>query len=89
MSAFDTLSIRINRDGWWFIAGFAAASVVLGLVFAPLAWIGAVLTLWCAYFFRDPDRVTPARPGLVVSPADGILQRIERASPPAGIPSTR
>ena len=79
MSAFDTLSIRINRDGWRFIAGFAVASLVLGLIFAPLGWVGAVLTGWCAYFFRDPDRVTPSRPGLIVSPADGVLQRIERS----------
>ncbi len=84
MSAFDTLSIRINRDGWRFIGGFAVASLVLGLlVFAPLGWIGAVLTGWCAYFFRDPDRVTPVRPGMIVSPADGVLQRIEQAPPPA------
>lgn len=83
MSAFDSLSIRINRDGWRFIAGFAVASLVLGLVFAPLGWIGAVLTGWCAYFFRDPDRVTPVRPGLIVSPADGVLLRIEPAPPPA------
>ena len=83
MSALSTVSIRINRDGWPFIAGFAVASLVLGLIFAPLGWIGAVLTGWCGYFFRDPDRVTPSRPGLIVSPADGVLQRIEQAPPPA------
>lgn len=79
----STLSIRINPDGWRFIAGFALGSVLLGLALAPLGWIGAVLTAWCAYFFRDPDRVTPVRPGLIVSPADGRLQEVAPASPPA------
>ncbi len=79
---FDTGVIRINREGWPFIAGFAAATIVLGWVLEPLGWLGAALTVWCAYFFRDPDRVTPARSGLIVSPADGVLQAIEPALPP-------
>lgn len=49
----------------------------------PLGLIGLVLTLWCAYFFRDPDRVTPNRAGLVISPADGVVQMIQPAVPPA------
>jgi phosphatidylserine decarboxylase len=44
--------------------------------------VGLGLTIWCFYFFRDPDRVTPVRPGLVVSPADGTVQMIGPASPP-------
>ena len=48
----------------------------------PLGWAGLVLTLWCVYFFRDPDRVTPGRPGLVISPADGVVQSIVEAVPP-------
>ena len=57
-------------------------------VWEPLGWIGAGLTVWCYYFFRDPERVTPARPGLIVSPADGIVSLIEPAVPPAelGLP---
>ena len=59
-----------------------------------IGWIGVGLTVWCYYFFRDPERVTPARPGLVVSPADGIVSLIEPAVPPAelgmpDIPLTR
>jgi phosphatidylserine decarboxylase len=41
-----------------------------------------VLTLWCAYFFRDPERVTPVRPGLLISPADGRISAIEDVPPP-------
>ena len=73
----------INRAGWPFIAIFAAVSVVLFVLWTPLGWIGVVLTLWCAYFFRDPDRVSPVRDGLIISPADGVIQQITRADPPA------
>ncbi len=72
----------IHREGWPFVGLFALAAALLFLVAAPLGWAGVVLTLWCAYFFRDPDRVTPTRGGLIVSPADGVVQRIETAPPP-------
>jgi phosphatidylserine decarboxylase len=74
--------VPIHREGWPFIAGFAAATAALFLLSQPLGWIGVGLTAWCAYFFRNPDRVTPTRAGLVVSPADGVVQRIEAAEPP-------
>lgn len=66
-----TLFIPINPAGWPFIAGFAVASALLGLWLEPLGWIGLVLTIWCLYFFRDPNRVIPTREGLVVSPGCG------------------
>lgn len=74
--------VPIHRAGWPIIAVFALVSLLLFLVAQPLGWLGLVLTGWCVYFFRDPDRVTPVRPGLVISPADGRVQMIVRASPP-------
>lgn len=72
----------IHREGWPFIGLFALAAALLFLAAEPLGWIGVVLTAWCAFFFRDPDRVTPTRAGLVVSPADGVVQMIGQAAPP-------
>jgi phosphatidylserine decarboxylase len=74
--------VPLHPDGWKFVAAFAAGAVVLALIWQPLGWLGAILTAWCAYFFRDPPRVTPVRPGLVVSPADGVVQAIGPAEPP-------
>jgi len=72
----------INREGYPFIGGFALASLVLFWLWPPLGWLGVVATLWCVYFFRDPARVTPARDGVVVAPADGRISRIADAVPP-------
>ena len=47
--------------------------------------VWGILTAWCAYFFRDPVRHTPIREGLVISPADGIVQMISKAVPPSEV----
>ena len=73
----------IHPEGYPFIGGFALASLVLFWIWTPLGWIGTVLTVWCALFFRDPVRVTPVRDGIVVSPADGRISMITQAMPPA------
>ncbi|HIF09248.1 MAG TPA: phosphatidylserine decarboxylase [Sneathiellales bacterium] len=82
MDTIRTVLVPIHGEGWRFIAFFAVATMLLFLVWTPLGWIGVVLTTWCAYFFRNPDRITPQRDGLVVSPADGIVQMITDAVPP-------
>jgi len=74
--------VPVHRAGWPFITLFAVATVALWLLFEPLGVVGCILTLWCVYFFRDPDRVTPVRDGLIISPADGVVQMIDRAAPP-------
>lgn len=73
----------VHREGYPFIGIFAAVTLVLFLIWQPLGWIGTGLTVWCYYFFRDPDRVTPQREGLMVSPADGVISLIEPAVPPS------
>lgn len=73
----------IHREGWPFIAGFAVATIGLALLNQTAGAVGVILTLWCAWFFRDPPRTTPLRPGLVIAPADGVVTSIEPAIPPA------
>ncbi len=73
----------IHPDGWRFIAIAAVAALLLFWLWTPLGWLGVIVTLWCAYFFRDPWRVTPTRPGLVIAPADGVVVSVGRAVPPA------
>jgi phosphatidylserine decarboxylase len=82
VSALQTVLVPINRAGWPFIGVFAVLAALLFALSEPLGWVGVVLTAWCVYFFRDPDRVTPTKPGLVVSPADGRVIMIVKATPP-------
>ena len=74
--------VPIHREGYPFVGTFALASLILFVLWAPLGWIGTVLTIWCALFFRDPVRVTPVREGIVVSPADGRVAAVINAAPP-------
>ena len=73
----------IHPEGYPFIGGFAAISLLFFWLWPPLGWIGTVLTVWCALFFRDPIRVTPVREGIVVAPADGRISMISHILPPA------
>jgi len=85
MSVADSIKKQIapiHPEGYPFIGGFALASLLLFWLAAPLGWLGVVATAWCAYFFRDPRRVTPAREGLIVSPADGRISQVAMAAAP-------
>ena len=80
----DTITnafVPIHRDGYKFVAIGAIATLFLFLFAPPLGWVAAVLTVACAYFFRDPDRVTPDRPGLIVSAADGKVAAVVEGVP--------
>lgn len=75
----------IHQDGWPFVAIFLAAAAILFMLWQPLGWLGLAATGWCAYFFRNPQRVTPQRDGLIISAADGIVQDIGDEIPPAAL----
>jgi phosphatidylserine decarboxylase len=72
----------LHPEGPGFVGMFALAALVLWWIWTPLGLAGLGATVWCFYFFRDPDRITPTRDGLVISPADGIVQMIAPATPP-------
>lgn len=74
--------VPINRAGYPFIGIFAIAAIALYSWWIPAGLAGFILTAWCIYFFRDPDRVTPTSENLVISPADGVVQSIVEAVPP-------
>lgn len=82
VETIKSICVPIHPAGWMFIAIFAIISLLLSLVWTGFGCAGLVLTAWCVYFFRDPDRVTPLREGLIVSPADGVVQKIVKCTPP-------
>jgi phosphatidylserine decarboxylase len=72
----------LHPDGWKFVAAASIATLILFLIWRPGGWLGLIVTLWIAYFFRDPWRVTPTRAGLIISPADGTIVALGPAPPP-------
>jgi phosphatidylserine decarboxylase len=83
IQSITTSFAPIHKEGWRFIAIFAVVTLLFfWLGFQPIGWLGVVLTAWCAYFFRDPERVTPLQEGLIISPADGRISAIEAVIPP-------
>jgi len=71
--------LRIAREGLVYILAPGAATILLLLVgLWPVAIAFAVITAFMAYFFRDPKRVPPADPLLIVSPADGRVTRVRQ-----------
>jgi phosphatidylserine decarboxylase len=72
----------LHPDGFKFVAAGVVVTLLLFLIWPPVGWLGVVATLWIAYFFRDPWRVTPRRDGLLVSPADGIVVSMAPVPPP-------
>jgi len=85
MSLVDTIRktlVPIHREGHKFIVAFFAVSLILGFLWMPLFWIGLVFTLWCAYFFRDPERSVPQDDDLAISPADGTVSLVSMTVPP-------
>lgn len=83
LSMMSTFIKPMHPEGRKFVAIFAAITVGLFLIADILGWVGVGATVWCYYFFRDPERVTPLGDDLVISPADGIVSLIEPAVPPA------
>lgn len=75
--------VPIHREGHKFVAIAAVITLVMFLIWNALGWICVVLTAYVAYFFRDPERVTPMREGLIISPADGRVSSIEQVRPPS------
>ncbi|KAB7649074.1 phosphatidylserine decarboxylase [Polymorphobacter fuscus] len=74
----------MHPEGRKFVGIAAAAVLVTGFIFhwEAVAWLLAGLTIWVAAFFRDPIRVTPVDPGLIISPADGLVSLITSVEPP-------
>ena len=76
--------VPILEDGWRFIAIFAGLAFVGALTgLAWLFWPLMLLLFWSIYFFRDPPRGVPQEEGILIAPADGLVQMVVEAVPPA------
>ncbi|MCH9806229.1 MAG: phosphatidylserine decarboxylase [Alphaproteobacteria bacterium] len=74
--------VPVHRDGHKFLGIGAVITLIAFLLSTSLGLIAALGTLYVGYFFRDPDRVTQLREGLVIAPADGLVAEVEKVLPP-------
>ncbi len=72
----------INSAGYPFIIIFIIVSFLLSIFSDFLGWIGVILTIWCVYFFRDPERVIPKQKNILISPADGKILTVDICKSP-------
>ncbi|MDQ3402866.1 MAG: phosphatidylserine decarboxylase [Actinomycetota bacterium] len=73
----------VHPGGRPFVFGAIGATFLIRLLSRRAGVVSAVLTAWLAWFFREPKRVTPMRPGIAVAPADGTVSHVIEAAPPA------
>ncbi|MDR3078705.1 MAG: phosphatidylserine decarboxylase [Rickettsiales bacterium] len=72
----------VHREGYGTIVAVAVAVAVLSLVSNLLALVALMALGLCVYFFRDPERIIPDGKDVITAPADGVVDKIEAASPP-------
>jgi phosphatidylserine decarboxylase len=77
LDALKLVTFPIHKEGYKFIFIFAIATAILALISNVLGLIGLVATLWCIFFFRDPERFVPLEDNAIISPADGVVTRVE------------
>ena len=78
----DKIFPKIHNEGYKFIVIFVLTTIILYFISGFLGFIGLILTIWCYYFFRDPDRISIRDENYLTSPADGIvLQVLETEGP--------
>ena len=78
----DKIFPKIHNEGYKFIVIFVLITIVLYFISGFLGFIGLILTIWCYYFFRDPERISIGDDNYLTSPADGlVLQVLETDGP--------
>ena len=78
----DTILPKIHNEGYKFIVIFILATIILYFIHGFLGFIGLILSIWCYYFFRDPDRISIGDDNFLTSPADGVVLQVLETSGP-------
>ena len=78
----DKIFPKIHNEVYKFIVIFIIATIILYFINGFLGFIGLILTIWCYYFFRNPERISIGDDNYLTSPADGVvLQVLETDGP--------
>jgi len=78
----DKIFPKLHNEGYKFLVIFGLGTIILNMINGFLGFVGLVLTIWCYYFFRDPERVSIDDENYLVSPADGLVLKVEDSDGP-------
>ena len=78
----DTILPKIHNEGYKFIVIFILATIILYFINGFLGFVGLILSIWCYYFFRDPDRISIGDDNFLTSPADGVVLQVLETNGP-------
>ena len=78
----DKIFPKLHNEGYKFLIIFVLGTIILNSFHGFLGFVGLVLTIWCYYFFRDPERVSIDDENYLVSPADGLVLKVEDSDGP-------
>ena len=78
----DKIFPKVHDEGYKFLVIFGIATVILNFIHGFLGFIGLILTIWCYYFFRDPERISINDDNYLVSPADGTIIQVQETQGP-------
>jgi len=73
---------KIHAEGYKFLVIFGLTTLILYFINSFLGLLGFILTVWCYYFFRDPERHSINSDEYLVSPADGEVIKVEEVNGP-------
>jgi phosphatidylserine decarboxylase len=75
--------VPFAKEGFPFIGAAAGITLIAWwLGWVPVAAVGAMVTLFVSWFFRNPPRRVPQGSGLVVAPGDGVVLAVEEEFEP-------
>ena len=78
----DTVFPKLHKEGYKFIIIFVFITLILYFINGFLGFIGLVLSIWCYYFFRDPERISINDDNFLTSPADGLVLQVTETNGP-------
>ena len=78
----DKVFPKVHKEGYKFLIIFGVITLIFYFISNFLGLVGLVLTIWCYYFFRDPERYPINDENYLVSPADGVVLQVKETNGP-------
>ena len=78
----DKVFPKVHNEGYKFLVIFGVITLIFYFISNFLGLVGLVLTIWCYYFFRDPERYSINDDDYLVSPADGVVLQVKETNGP-------